>query len=79
MNKSRWQRSNKNWHNKEERQLNNLKKSKELKPVNIRMRSNNDRKDKDRRDRKMYSFIRRLSELSVRTQILTTIDHVFTI
>lgn len=79
MNKSRWQLSNKSWHNKEEKLLNNLKKSKELKPVNIRMRSNNDRKDKDKRDRKMYNFIRRLSGHSVQILILTIIDHVCTI
>ena len=79
MNKSRWQRSNKNWHNKEERQLNNLKRSKEQRPVNIRMRLNKGRKDKDNKDRKMYNFIRRLSGHSVQILILTTIDHVCTI
>lgn len=79
MSKSRWLHSNKSWHNREEKRLNNFKKLKGQRLVNIRMRQNKGRKDKDKKDRKMYNFIRKLSGLSVLIQIQTTTDHVCTI
>lgn len=71
--------SNKNWHNKEEKLLSNLKKLRGRKQLSIKVRSNKDRGDKNKKDKRMYSFIRKLSEHSVQILILTTTDHVYII
>lgn len=71
--------SNKNWHNKEEKLLSNLKKLREQKQLSIKVKPNKDRGDKNKKDKRMYSFIRKLSEHSVQILILTTTDHVYII
>ena len=71
--------SNKNWHNKEEKLLSNLKKLRGLKQLSIKVKSNKDKGDINKKDKRMYSFIRKLSEHSVQILILTTIDHVYII